>query len=326
MIPLRAHKARTGRRRSWRGDRAVRPTCRTPCGSRPRTNAGRARREGFARTPSASRPHPVEIVTIARCGSASGDSAAEGRQRGQARNSPSRPGCRFANRTPATDQPAARRRPSAQESSSGRRSTRPSSARIISPPSRRTPSPGTTAATFTPHASTAPASSAASARAKETRPIPPTTYPHAPGWPSRVPELCIRWTAAVPGSRGPAFVPMIPWPCSAVRRRSSETCRSTTDGNRFLEEHLDRLGVVADELFDLGTIRGVADPRVSCAVAERSANAGEQGFICDESVYVAWGELVAPHLALRVRVVPQSDRQCRLRKGHHRCGSTIWTL
>ena len=61
-----------------------------------------------------------------------------------------------------------------------------------------------------PAATTAPASMAASASANDTCPMPPSTYPHAPARPSRVPEACMRWTPAVPGSRGPAQVPMIP--------------------------------------------------------------------------------------------------------------------
>ena len=39
---------------------------------------------------------------------------------------------------------------------------------------------------------------------------------------------CIACTAAVPGSRGPAQVPITPWPCSRARSRSSRTCSSTT--------------------------------------------------------------------------------------------------
>ena len=48
-------------------------------------------------------------------------------------------------------------------------------ARIRSPPSRRTPSPGRISATGTPAASTAPRSRAASAMAKLIRPMPPST-------------------------------------------------------------------------------------------------------------------------------------------------------
>ncbi len=48
-------------------------------------------------------------------------------------------------------------------------------ARMSSPPSRRTPSPGTISATGVPAASTAPASTAASAMAKLTMPMPPST-------------------------------------------------------------------------------------------------------------------------------------------------------
>ena len=48
-------------------------------------------------------------------------------------------------------------------------------ARITSPPSSTTPSPGRISATGTPDASTAPASAAASAMANEMRPIPPST-------------------------------------------------------------------------------------------------------------------------------------------------------
>ena len=63
-------------------------------------------------------------------------------------------------------------------------------ARIRSPPSRRTPSPGTIAATSTPVTISAPASRAAPASATEIRPMPPRTNPQAPSRPSSVPSEC----------------------------------------------------------------------------------------------------------------------------------------
>ena len=37
------------------------------------------------------------------------------------------------------------------------------------------------------------------------------------------PDACMRWIQAVPGSFGPAVVPITPWPIIAWTSRSSET-------------------------------------------------------------------------------------------------------
>ena len=54
-----------------------------------------------------------------------------------------------------------------------------------------TASPGTISVTLALRLMIAPASSAAFASANDTLPIPPWTYPHAPGLPSMVPIECI---------------------------------------------------------------------------------------------------------------------------------------
>ncbi len=96
------------------------------------------------------------------------------------------------------------------------------------PSSSRTPSPGSTSPTGTPVASTAPASRAASAMAKLTTPMPPRTYPQTAPSPCTSPAKCMNLTAAVPGSLGPAYVPMIPWPKRASLSRRSDTNSSST--------------------------------------------------------------------------------------------------
>ena len=95
-------------------------------------------------------------------------------------------------------------------------------ARSEVPSSSVTPAPGTISDTGTPQASTAPASRAASAIAKLTIPMPPSTYPQSGPWPSMSPWKCMSLIEAVPWSLGPPQVPMIPCPNRAVFRRSSE--------------------------------------------------------------------------------------------------------
>ncbi len=68
--------------------------------------------------------------------------------------------------------PSAATRPSVRRGSAFEITAR---ARMSSPPSSTTPSPGRISATGTPAASTAPASRAASAIANDTMPMPPST-------------------------------------------------------------------------------------------------------------------------------------------------------
>ncbi len=179
-------------------------------------------------------------------------------------------------------------------------------ARIVSPPSSVTPSPGTMAATGTPEASTAPASRAASASRNDTRPMPPSTYPQAPGTPSSVPEACIRWIDAVP---------RIAW--AGVGADEALTVQSrpqpfvayiTLDhvGDRGLEDYVEGFGVAGQELLELRASRRVADPRVPVPSSQGPPDPAEQLYVASVALGVRRRELGHGRGAAH-RILPQGD-------------------
>ena len=125
------------------------------------------------------------------------------------------------------------------------------------------------------------------------------------------------WIQAVPGSRGPANVPMIPWPCSAIRRRSSRTWRSTTSAMDASNSDLTCFGVVGEELIERGAIGRVADPGVAgriTAGSESRPDAPEQLHVRDVPVDVAGSERI-DLLGGAVLVEPLRERRAVLERG-----------
>ena len=78
-------------------------------------------------------------------------------------------------------------------------------------------------------------------------------------------------------------------------------------GDGRLEDDVDGLGVAAEELLDLGPVGGVADPGVAPTVAQRAADAVEQGLVGLVALHVARRELGHGGGAA-IGVVPQGDR------------------
>ena len=110
---------------------------------------------------------------------------------------------------------------------------------------------------------------------------------------------------------------MIPWPCSAIRRRSSRTWRSTSVGNRRFEQHLSGFGVVGEELLERSAVGRVADPRVAgriTAGSESRPDAPEQLHVRDVPVDVA-GRERTDLLGGAVLVEPLRERRAVLERG-----------
>ena len=74
----------------------------------------------------------------------------------------------------------------------------------------------------------------------------------------------------MPGSRGPAQVPITPCPCSAARSRSSAHVLLDDVGDRAVQQHVEGLGI--EQLGELGPVRRRAHPGVAarrCAAPTR---------------------------------------------------------
>ncbi len=138
----------------------------------------------------------------------------------------------------------------------------------------------------------------------DTRPCRRARSPIGPS--ASVPRECSACTRAVPGSRGPAQVPITPWPCRSARSRSSWTCSLDDLGDRAVEQHIERLGVAVEQLGELGAVGTRADPGVPRTGAQRDPDPLEQRLVGDVA------------LDVRRRRSRRSARRCARRRRRRR--------
>ncbi len=113
--------------------------------------------------------------------------------------------------------------------------------------------------------------------------------------------------AAVPGSRGTCVRADEPLPVQGGAQPVVPHVAFDDVGDRGLEDHLDGLGVAAEQLLERGPVRGVADPGVAVSGAEGPADAVEQRPVGPVAVDISRRQLGQGSRAA-VRVLPQGDR------------------
>ena len=286
--------------------RRERRTGRRRCGSTARTRQGRARPDGWPRRRPGWRRSRWIMVTMARCGSTPGRDWGKVGSAGQAAVDLEHRACR-----PPLFDPAAKggREPRPRHNASvrfGSAFETITGARIVSPPSSTTPSPGRMAATGTPAASTAPASRAASA-SSERHPA------HAALDVSPRPGHALERAGSV----------------HQMDRRRSGIARSGVGadealtmqgrpqpfvayiafdhlGDRSFEQDLNGFGVTGEQLLELRASRCVTDPCVPVPSAEGAPDPAEQRLVAAVALDVHRRQLGHGRGAAH-RILPKGD-------------------